>query len=122
MMRASPSPSSWPGMARCAPNASSIIAIAVDAAQNPQMTDTDLPFRAPRRLRAIVRAREVSIVVLAAIVGVVAGLVVVAMGVAVSFMHSRFFGLPSGERLSAIAAITPLHALIPAAGGIILGF
>src|SRR5690348_5491002 len=86
------------------------------------MTDTDLPFRAPRRLRAIVRAREVSIVVLAAIVGVLAGLVVVAMGVAVNFMHSRFFGLPSGERLSAIAAITPLHALIPAAGGIILGF
>ena len=50
------------------------------------------------------------------------GLGVVVMGIAVNFMHSRFFGLPSGERLSAITAIEPLHALVPAAGGIILGF
>jgi CIC family chloride channel protein len=86
------------------------------------MTETDLPFRAPPRLRAFVRAREISIIVLAAAVGVLGGLGVVVMGIAVNFMHARFFGLPSGERLSAITAIEPLHALVPAAGGIILGF
>ena len=62
------------------------------------MTDTDLPFRAPARLRAFVRAREFSIIVLAAAVGVLGGLGVVVMDIAVNFMHSRFFGLPSGER------------------------
>jgi len=69
------------------------------------MSDSDLPFEAPRRLRAFVRAREISIIVLAAAVGLLGGLGVAVMSAAVNLMHQGFFGLPSGQRLSAIAAI-----------------
>jgi CIC family chloride channel protein len=97
------------------------IAFVGHRAQKPCMTDTDLPFQAPRRLRALVRAREVSVIVLAAIVGALGGIGVVIMSRAVNLMHSTFFGLASGERLSAIAAIAPWEALVPAAGGLVLG-
>jgi CIC family chloride channel protein len=85
------------------------------------MSDADLPFRAPRRLRAFVRAREISIIVLAAAVGALGGLGVVVMGLAVNLLHSAFFGLASGQRLSAITSIEPLQALVPVAGGLVLG-
>jgi hypothetical protein len=52
----------------------------------------------PHRLRAIVRARESSIIVLAVIIGSIAGLSVAAMGEFVAFMHQIFFGLDPGER------------------------
>ena len=54
----------------------------------------------PHRLRAIVRARESSMIVLALLAGALAGLVIAAMG-AVVLMHVIFFGLDPGERLSA---------------------
>ncbi len=85
------------------------------------MSDSSLLFEAPARLRAFVRARETSIIVLAAVVGVIGGLVVAAMGTLVNFLHWTLFGLVSGQRLSAIAAIDPLRALVPAAGGLVLG-
>src|SRR6186997_2972201 len=85
------------------------------------MPKSDLPFEAPRRLRAFVRATEISIIALAAVVGVLAGLGVAAMGAAVSFLHQYFFAVPSGVRLSAMAAIEPIRALVPAAGGLVLG-
>ena len=85
------------------------------------MSETDLPFRAPPRLRALVRAREISIIVLAALAGVLGGLAVVVLSAAVNLMHAGFFGLPSGQRLSAIPSITPLQALVPVVGGILLG-
>ena len=55
----------------------------------------------PRRLRALVRARESSLIALAALVGVISGLVVAAMGTAVDLLHELFFHLQPGERLSA---------------------
>src|SRR3569833_3945684 len=61
------------------------------------------PLEVPHRLRAIVRARESSIILLAAAIGLVAGLVVAAMSEAVGLMHLVFFGLDPGERLSARA-------------------
>jgi CIC family chloride channel protein len=85
------------------------------------MLEPELPFQAPPRLRAFVRAREISIIVLAAIVGALGGLGVVVMSAAVNLLHSGFFGLASGQRLSAITAIQPLQALVPALGGLILG-
>ena len=45
----------------------------------------------PRRIRAWVRAREAGTVVLAAIVGAIAGLVVTVMGGVVSSLHELFF-------------------------------
>ncbi|MDE2374381.1 MAG: chloride channel protein, partial [Hyphomicrobiales bacterium] len=67
-------------------------------------------FEVPHRLRAIVRARESSVIVLAAVVGVFGGLVVAAMGWAVGLMHLTFFGLDPGERLSGRIALDPFYA------------
>jgi len=76
----------------------------------------------PHRLRAIVRARESSVIVLAVIIGAIAGLVVTAMGQVVGFMHQAFFGLDPGERLSGRASLDPLHAfVIPCIGGLLFG-
>ena len=76
----------------------------------------------PHRLRAIVRARESSVIVLAVIIGAVAGLVVVAMGELVGLMHQIFFGLDPGERLSGQASLEPLHAfIVPCVGGLLFG-
>jgi CIC family chloride channel protein len=76
----------------------------------------------PRRLRAVVRARESSLIALAALVGAVAGVAVAVMGDAVDLLHEFFFDLAPGERLSARLTLNPwLAVLIPIAGGIIFG-
>ncbi len=70
----------------------------------------------------MVRARESSVILLAAVVGFLAGLVVVVMGEAVGFMHVTFFGLDPGERLSARFVLDPLRAfLTPCLGGLLFG-
>ncbi len=79
-------------------------------------------FEVPRRLRAFVRARETSLVLLASIVGAVSGLVVAAMGASVGMLHIVFFGIEPGERLSAVAALDPwLAVTVPCLGGLALG-
>jgi CIC family chloride channel protein len=76
----------------------------------------------PRRLRAWVRAREAGTVVLAAVVGAIAGLVVTVMGGVVWSLHELFFQLEPGERLSAAKAINPIAALlVPSIGGLLFG-
>jgi chloride channel protein, CIC family len=76
----------------------------------------------PRRLRAIVRARESSLVALAALVGAIAGVVVAIMGDAVDLLHELFFHLAPGERLSGRLILNPwLAVLVPTLGGIIFG-
>jgi len=76
----------------------------------------------PRRLRAVVRARESSLIALAALVGVVAGLVVAGMGTAVDLLHELFFNLQHGERLSARLTLDPVLAIsVPLMGGILFG-
>jgi len=76
----------------------------------------------PRRLRAVVRARESSLIALAALVGVIAGLAVAAMGDAVDLFHEFLFDLQHGERLSARLTLNPILALsVPLVGGIIFG-
>jgi len=76
----------------------------------------------PHRLRAAVRARESSIILLAAIVGVAGGLVVAVMGELVSLLHAAFFGLDPGERLSAQVSLNPFYAfLTPCLGGLLFG-
>jgi chloride channel protein, CIC family len=79
-------------------------------------------FEVPHRLRAIVRARESSVIVLAVIIGVIAGVVVVAMGETVGLMHQVLFGLDPGERLSGRTSLDPLHAFLsPCLGGLLFG-
>ena len=68
------------------------------------------------------RARETSIVVLAALAGALAGLVVAGMGALVGLMHLVFFGLDPGERLSGVHSLDPLYAfLVPCLGGLVFG-
>ncbi len=79
-------------------------------------------FEIPRRLRALVRARESSLIGLAALVGVVGGLVVAAMGTAVDLIHEILFNLQHGERLSARLSLDPRLALaVPLIGGVLFG-
>jgi chloride channel protein, CIC family len=79
-------------------------------------------LEAPQRLRAFVRAHETSLVVLAALVGTVGGLVVAAMGMAVEGLHVALFELEWGDRLSSQFRIEPWRALlVPSLGGLLLG-
>src|SRR5271169_6344328 len=79
-------------------------------------------LEAPRRLRAFVRAHETSLVVLAALVGTIGGLVVSAMGAAVELLHVVLFNIDMGARLSSQPTIDPLRALlVPSLGGFLLG-
>jgi chloride channel protein, CIC family len=76
----------------------------------------------PRRLRALVRARESSLVALATLVGVIAGVVVALMGEAVDLLHQLFFRLEPGEHLSARLTLNPVLAFcVPLLGGLIFG-
>ena len=77
---------------------------------------------APQTLRALVRADEIWLVVLAAAVGLGAGLIVVGMAETAQLMHRVLFRLASGEYLSSAARIDPMLALtVPAVGGLVLG-
>src|SRR5438067_6277609 len=79
-------------------------------------------FEAPRRLRAFVRAHETSLIILAAIVGIIGGLAVAAMSMAVEVLHVLLFDLEMGDRLSSQYRIEPLRALlVPSLGGLFLG-
>jgi chloride channel protein, CIC family len=76
----------------------------------------------PRRLRAAVRARESSLIALAAVVGAIAGLVVTAMGTGVDTLHRLFFQLEPGVRLSGLLRLDPTIAIsVPLLGGLVFG-
>ncbi|HEY9453743.1 MAG TPA: chloride channel protein [Bradyrhizobium sp.] len=79
-------------------------------------------LEAPRRMRAFVRAHETSLVVLAAMIGTIGGLVVLAMSVAVAALHALLFNISITERLSSQPSIETLRAvLVPSLGGLLLG-
>src|SRR6202163_779302 len=86
------------------------------------MVSTSFYLEAPRRLRAFVRVHETSLVALAALVGAIGGLVVVAMSAAVEGLHALLFNLEMGDRLSSQFQIDPLRAfLVSSLGGLALG-
>jgi chloride channel protein, CIC family len=74
---------------------------------------------AARRLRSLVRRSEFSLVVLAAIIGIAAGLSVALIGTLSSDLHNLLFGL-SGERLSGVKHLSRGYEA-PILGGVILG-
>ena len=75
----------------------------------------------PERFRAVVRGREVWLVALAAAVGCVAGLAVVAMNAIVDTMHQLLFQLDVGSRLSSVEALpSDISFLIPVLGGFVV--
>src|ERR1700720_1285167 len=86
------------------------------------MVTTSRYLEAPRRLRAFVRAHETSLVVLAALVGVIGGLMVAAMSAVVAGLHALLFNIPIRERLSSQYRIELWRAvLVPSLGGLLLG-
>jgi chloride channel protein, CIC family len=79
-------------------------------------------FEIPSALRALVRARESSILFLGAGVGACAGLIVAGMSGLVALMHMALFAIPAGQRLSAATVLDPWRAVaVPFAGGIVFG-
>src|ERR1700722_8992362 len=100
-----------------------MIVIAAEARNRDPMIDTVInKLEIPRRLRAVVRARESSLVVLAALVGSIAGLVVTAMGTGVDTLHRLLFHLEPGVRLSGFVKLDSMVAVsVPLLGGIAFG-
>ncbi len=79
-------------------------------------------MHAPQTLRALVRADEIWLSVLAAFVGLIAGLAVTAMSVGTQLMHRVLFHLAPYERLSGQAEVRALSSvLVPCIGGLALG-
>ncbi|HEX4199467.1 MAG TPA: chloride channel protein [Caulobacteraceae bacterium] len=72
-----------------------------------------------RRLRSLVRRSEFSLVILAAVIGIAAGLSVALIGTLSSDMHNLLFGV-GGERLSGVKHLKRGHAA-PILGGVFLG-
>jgi CIC family chloride channel protein len=78
--------------------------------------------RAPQALRAVVRADDLSRVVLAALVGVLAGAGVAVINMVTAEMHTRLFALPPGQGLSESQHVPMLRAFaVPVLGGAVLG-
>jgi chloride channel protein, CIC family len=79
-------------------------------------------LHAPQVLRALVRADETWLVVLAAFVGAITGVIVHCMTATAQFLHVLLFGVDMDQHLSATAHVAPLQALlVPPLGGLAFG-
>ncbi|MFG1358133.1 chloride channel protein [Xanthobacter tagetidis DSM 11602] len=68
------------------------------------------------------RRREIALVVIAAVMGVLAGLAAAFMSTLTQWAHEALYGLSPGERLSGSPALlSPWLMLVPAAGGAAMG-
>jgi CIC family chloride channel protein len=82
----------------------------------------EIVLHAPQTLRALVRADELWLVVLAAVAGVAAGLSVTAMSMATQFLHQHLFALAPHERLSGQEGIPRLNIVaVLTGGGLVIG-
>ncbi|GLK84736.1 chloride channel protein [Ancylobacter defluvii] len=81
-----------------------------------------LPRSVAARLRSMVRTSELAIVALAGVIGVLAGVVVVALGLATQFLHVLLFGIAPDAHLSTTVGLAPLLlVLVPSLGGLAFG-
>ncbi len=79
-------------------------------------------MHAPQVLRALVRADEIWLVVLAAFVGCGTGISVWLMTATTQLIHETLFLIGPDDRLSAMASLEPLRTVfVPAMGGLVLG-
>lgn len=75
----------------------------------------------PFRLRALVRGSEIGLTIAGAVIGVISGLAVTAIGGISQWMHEEIFALEQGERLSSVGQLTPMAFFAPMAGGVLMG-
>lgn len=74
------------------------------------------------RFRTLVRRSEFGLIAVAVIVGVIAGACVAVIRWAVAFLHHVLFGVAYDGSLSALDHLnTPVMALVPVLGGLVLG-
>jgi CIC family chloride channel protein len=79
-------------------------------------------MHAPQVLRALVRADEIWLVVLAAFIGCGTGIIVWLMTATTQLVHETLFGIGHAQRLSAMAWLDPMRTvLVPGIGGLALG-
>ena len=79
-------------------------------------------LRAPERLRAFIRGRELGFFILALASGVLAGLAVAGISGATQWLHQHLFDLAPGQKLSAYSgAPTWIMLVAPALGAVLLG-
>src|SRR6201996_429799 len=91
-------------------------------ARRPRRPIGSAVMHAPQVLRALVRADEIWLVVLAAFLGCATGIAVFLMTATTQLVHETLFRISSTERLSAMAALDPIRTvLVPAVGGLALG-
>ena len=82
----------------------------------------DWVMHAPQTLRALIRTDEIWLAVLAAILGLGAGLCVTGMAGITQAMHRALFDLGPYERLSGQVEIDPWRAIVmPTGGGLLMG-
>ena len=95
----------------------------MDQTTSPPPATADVAVvQAPSRFRALVRGNEIGLVMVAAVVGILSGLLVIAISGAAQFLHVVLFGLSDGERLSGLTRLaSPWLVLVPILGGALLG-
>lgn len=94
----------------------------LDTNSKPEARTAPATVKAPSRFRALVRGNEIGLVIVAAFVGLTSGLLVTAIGWTAQALHAVLFALVGGQRLSGLHALpSPWYALVPAAGGVVLG-
>src|SRR5271157_1229097 len=86
-------------------------------ARRPRRPFGSAVLHAPQVLRALVRADEIWLVVLAAFVGCVTGIADWLMTSTTQLIHQLLFRIASNERLSAMASLDPVRTVaVPALG------
>ena len=82
----------------------------------------DVVLHAPAALRALVRADEIWLTLLGALVGVLAGISVAAMTLCAQGLHEALFGLARGQRLSSAVSLDGIRAVaVLTVGGAAVG-
>lgn len=75
------------------------------------------------RFRSAVRTDESGLIFISVVIGIVAGALVVALRESAALLHGVLYHLTNGGALSATSALeSPWFALVPALGGLALGF
>ncbi len=91
-------------------------------AKRPRRALGSIVAHAPQVLRALVRADEIWLLVLAAFIGVAAGIAVFLITGAAQYLHQVLFGIGHDQRLSAMDRLNPLVMIaVPVLGGAMLG-